>query len=116
MARAALGREITRDLRTTEGRLPVLTLDPELEARLTEVAAGAGQVLDAQGLRNLRDSLQGHVSAMAARGNTPVVLTTPAARPVFHRLVERSFPQLRVVSTAELVGEVEMESVGRVSA
>ena len=115
-ARAALGREITRDIRAGEGRLAVLTLDPELEARLTEVAAGAGQALDAQGLRNLRGSLQEHLGTLAARGRTPVVLTTPAARPVFHRLVERAFPQVRVVSTAELVGDVEVESVGRVGA
>ena len=116
-ARAALGREITAELGGPQRRLHVLTLDPELEARLTEVAGGvAAQALDAQALRNLKGSLQDSLAALSAGGRAPVVLTTPAARAVFRRLVERTFPQVRVVSTAEVVGDVEVESVGRVGA
>ena len=113
--RGALGREITRDLGT--GRIAVLTLDPELEVRLTEAAAGSvAAALDPQALRNVKRSLQEGVALLGARGRSPVLLTTPAARPVFRRLIERAFPQLRVVSSAELVGDVEVESVGRVGA
>jgi flagellar biosynthesis protein FlhA len=113
-ARTALGREITRDL--GPGRIAVLTVDPELEARLTEAAAGsAAAVLDAPALHNLKRSLQQGSALLAGRGRSAAVLTTPACRPVFRRLIERSFPQVRVVSTAELVGDVEVESVGRVT-
>ena len=114
-ARAALGREITRDLGAP--KVAVLTLDPELEARLSEAAAGApGAMLDAPALRHVKQSLQEGLSVLGARGRPSAVLTTPAVRPVFRRLVERTFPQVRVVSTAELVGDIEVESVGRVSA
>ena len=114
-ARAALAREITRSLGA--GRLGVLTLDPELEARLAEAAGGAAAAaLDGPALRSLKRSLQEGIAALAGRGRPAVVLTSPACRPVFRRLVERSFPQLRVLSTAELWGDVEVEAVGRVVA
>ncbi len=112
-ARAALGREITRDL--GEGRLGVLTLDPELEARMVEMGAvGASPGLDGSALRGLRQSLEQALASPAARGRQPVVLTTPAARLPFRRITERAFPQLKVVSTAELVGDVQVESLGQI--
>ena len=115
-ARTALAREITREVAGGQEPLAVLTLDPELELRLAEAGGGTAQVLDAQALRNLRGSLQENLALLAARGRTPVVLTTPAARLAFRRLVERSFPQVRVVATSELSGDVQVESVGRLTA
>ncbi len=115
-ARAALAREITRDLHGGGERMGVLTLDPDLEARLSDVAAGIGGGLDALGLRNLKQSLERGLQALGSHGMPQVVLTTPAARPIFRRLLERSFPHVRVVSTAELVGELDVQSMGQVSA
>jgi flagellar biosynthesis protein FlhA len=108
--RAALGREISRQV-ASEGRAAVLTLDPQLEAALAE-----GQTLDAKALQALRQSLAEGVARIAALGRTPAVLTSPAARPALRRLTERSFPTLRVISTAELVGDVQVENVGTVTA
>jgi flagellar biosynthesis protein FlhA len=117
-ARAALAREITQGLGPSGGRVEVLTLDPEFEARLAEMAApGAAAVpLDAAALRALRRSIAQAVQAAQLRGRPPVVLTTPAARPVFRRLTERAFPHLRVVSSAELTGDLEIETIGQVGA
>ena len=115
-ARAALAREITRELHAAGDHVGVLTLDPDLEARLADVAAGVGGGLDGPALRNLKDSLERGLHALRAHGMPQVVLTTPAARPVFRRLLERSFPQVRVVSTAELVGELNVQSMGRITA
>ena len=116
-ARAALAREITQEVAAGGERVHVLTLDPELEARLGEVAAGAGgMALDGTGLRGLKRSLEDGLRVLGARGLPGIVLTTPAARPVFRRLLERSFPHVRVVSTAELLGDLQVQSVGRVTA
>ncbi len=115
-ARAALAREITRELHAAGDHLGVLTLDPDLEARLADVAAGVGGGLDGPSLRNLKDSLERGLQALRAHGMPQVVLTTPAARPVFRRILERSFPQVRVVSTSELVGELNVQSMGRITA
>lgn len=115
-ARAALAREITRSLEPNDRRLQVLSLDPELEGRLGELASGAGKALDGAALRALRHSVEEGISACSARGRPPVVLTTPAVRPVLRRLTERAFPQLRIVSTSELAGDVQIESLGRLRA
>jgi flagellar biosynthesis component FlhA len=40
------------------------------------------------------------------------VLTSPAVRVPFRRLIERLWPQLRVVSSAEITGDMEIESLG----
>jgi flagellar biosynthesis protein FlhA len=109
--RAALAREITRDLPVEGNRLQVITLDPSLEARL-----GEGAPLDAEALRVLRQSLAEGVTRATTLGRQPVVLTTPPARPAFRRLVERLWPSLRVVSPAEIAGDLEIESVGVVRA
>jgi flagellar biosynthesis protein FlhA len=110
--RAALAREITRDLPVEGGRLTVCTLDPRLEASLGEPAALGG--LDPETLRGLRRSLLAVMERFAARGRPPVVLTAPGVRLAFRRLIERVWPQVRVVSTAEIVGELEIESVGTI--
>jgi flagellar biosynthesis protein FlhA len=114
-ARAALAREISREL--GEGRVGVLTLDPALEAALAEMGpSGTGPGLDGATLRGLRRSLERALVSLAPRGRPPVVLTTPAARLPFRRVTERMFPQLKVVSTSELVGDLQVESIGQISA
>ena len=113
-ARQALAREITRDCGGAEGRLQVLTLDPELEARLGALASG-GPPLDARALQGVRQSLAEGLPLLAARGRPAVVLTTPASRPLLWRLIARSLPQVRVISTAEVSGDVEVETVAQVT-
>ncbi len=114
-ARQALAREITRDCGGADGRLQVLTLDAELEARLCALASG-GAPLDGQALQALRQSLAEGLPLLAARGRPGVVLTTPAARPLLWRLIARSLPHVRVISTAEVYGDVEVETVAQVTA
>jgi flagellar biosynthesis protein FlhA len=112
--RAALGREITRQLVGDGQRLVVLTLDPELEARLAEAGTPGAPPLGPEVLQRVRSSLERVLAALP--GRPPVVLTTPQARLAFRRLTERAFPQLRVVSTQELVGDVRVESAAVIGA
>lgn len=107
--RVALAREITRQV-VVDGRLLALTLDPQLEAALAE-----GQGFDAKAMQILRQSLAEGVARAAARGASPVVLTAPGVRAAFRRLTERAFPGLRVISAAEIVGDVQLESLGVIS-
>ncbi len=112
--RSALAREITRDLPAEQGRLAVCTLDPRLEGRLAEAAAGAA--LEPDLLHGVRRSLAAAMERFGARARPPVVLTAPNVRAPFRRLIERVFPQVKVVSTAELAGDVEIESLGTIGA
>lgn len=78
-------------------RGPRLMLRPELVGRLID------------GLRPLSES-------MTASGETPVVVCSPNLRPHLRRLLEGSFPQLAVLSYAEVVPGVSVRSRGTVQA
>ncbi|HVB10880.1 MAG TPA: flagellar biosynthesis protein FlhA [Bacillota bacterium] len=112
--RAALAREITRDLPAENGKLAVCTLDPKLESRLADPAGAAA--LEPDLLHAVRRSLATVMERFGAQARPPVVLTSPHVRAAFRRLIERVFPQVRVVSTAELAGDLEIESLGSIGA
>ena len=52
---------------------------------------------------------------MAAAGQQLMVLTSTSLRPHLRRLVERTIPQLVVLSYNEIVPEVKVNAVGMVS-
>jgi flagellar biosynthesis protein FlhA len=112
--RTALAREITRDLPAENGKLAVCTLDPKLEGRLADPAAASA--IEPDLLHAVRRSLAAAMERFGARARPPVILTAPHVRAPFRRLIERVFPQVRVVSTAELAGDVEIESLGSIGA
>jgi flagellar biosynthesis protein FlhA len=45
-------------------------------------------------------------------GYQPIVLTSPAVRPYFHNLVERSIQGIIVLSHAEIEQSVELQILG----
>ena len=81
--RHAMARSITQ-MNVQNGVLPCVTLDPALENRI------AGGV----------------------QGYQPIVLTSPAVRLYFRKLVERSVPGLIVLSHAEIEASVEIQILG----
>lgn len=115
--RARLGRTILHHL----GLGPViqaLTIEPDLEQKLLAVTErrGPGPVLDPGLAQGVIESLQREGSAMAARGQTPLLVCMPALRPVIRRIAEHALPQLVVLSWAELDPKVEIEAVGVIRA
>ncbi len=112
--RTALAREITRDLPAEQGKLAVCTLDPRLEGKLVESTGGAP--LEPDLLHGVRRSLATAMERFGSRARPPVILTAPNVRAPFRRLIERVFPQVKVVSTAELAGDLEIESLGTIGA
>ncbi len=111
-ARQRLGRQITRDLPLRDGRLLAISLDHGLEQAL---AAGRDQPpLSPEQLRTVLASLEEAAGRSLAEGAEPVVVCAPVARLRFRRLVERAWPQLRVVSYAELDPDLQIQIVGTV--
>ena len=47
-------------------------------------------------------------------GYQPIILTNPAVRTYFHKLIERSAPNLIVLSYAELEPKIEVQALGMV--
>jgi flagellar biosynthesis protein FlhA len=46
---------------------------------------------------------------------SPVVLGSPRLRPHFKRFIERSFPDVAVLSYNEIVPQVKVQSIGMIS-
>lgn len=119
-ARQALRRSIAQQYRLQDGRLPVITLHPDIERQLEEVAqqreAGDAAQLSPEFLQKLLSSLTEHAGKAAAQGHLAIVVTTPTVRPLFRRLTQAAMPRLVVLSYQELMADSELEVVGMVTA
>ncbi len=114
--RQALCRTITGLYTGSSGRLRVITLDPALEQKLAESLQATRQglfpVLEPQAVRNLLEGLGRVVEKVTGKGITPVVMTAPSIRLPFRRFIERSFPQVAILSVHEILPETAVEAVG----
>lgn len=116
MVRQALSRTITGMHADSSGRLRVITLDPGLERKLADSLQATRQgmlpVLEPQAVRSLLEGLGKIVNTLAGRGIAPVVMAAPGIRLPFRRLIERSYPQVAVLSVYEILPETAVEAVG----
>ena len=113
--RHAMARQITQQV-TQDNTLPCVTLDPALENR---IAAGVQRTdhgsfvsMDPDSMRRLVQSLNVELEKLTNMGYQAIVLTSPAIRLYFRKLVERSVPGLIVVSHAEIDQSVEIQILG----
>jgi len=117
--RAALGRAICERRGGEDGVLAVYLLDPELEGRIAEAIVETPQgplcLLDPADLQELLRGTQRAIEEMAARGHAPVLLTSPPVRRHVRALLERSFPELGVLSHAEVAPEVRLRALGTIA-
>lgn len=97
----------------------VITLDPELEQQIMDSVQNAEQgsylALDPQVTQKIFDKLTLEVNKLTARGQQPIILTSPIVRIYFKKLVEQIAPDLVVLSYNELDPVAEVQSVGMVS-
>ena len=113
--RHAMSRQITQQ-NVQNGTLPCITLDPALENRIAGAVQrtdhGSYLSLDPDSMQKLIDSLNNELGKLTNMGYQPIVLTSPAVRLYFRKLVERSVPGLIVLSHAEIEQSVEIQILG----
>ncbi|AIF52108.1 flagellar biosynthesis protein FlhA [Pelosinus sp. UFO1] len=115
--RHALARQISRQY-AQNNVLTCLTVDPQLE----NLIAGAVQrnengsyvALEPTVLQTIISCLSKELPRITNIGYQPIILTSPAVRTYFYKLVERSIPNLIVLSYAEMESNVEVQSLGMV--
>jgi flagellar biosynthesis protein FlhA len=117
-ARAALAPAITARL-AVDGRLDVLTIEPQLQQRLLESVrstdAGAQLVLDASIAEMLITSVSAQFRDATAQGSSPVLVCAAGVRMPLRRLVQLSVPGLPVISYTELAASsVTVNAIGMV--
>lgn len=116
--RQRLSRHITHSHADPEGTIRYVALSPDSEqALLRGVRATEGRapslVLDPAQARALIMELREKVEGYGGPG-TAVVLCPPLARGAMRRMVERVLPRMSILSSAELLPAVKLESVGTV--
>jgi flagellar biosynthesis protein FlhA len=114
--RAALSRSITKKVQSDEGVVKVITLAPTvenlLESSLRQTAAGQYPVLAPDVYTKLMDELARMSNAVRERGVRPVLLVGPKVRLPVARLLGQVVKDLSVISYAEIVSDMKIESVG----
>ncbi len=114
-ARQALSRALVQPLVNEEGRLTVVTIDPQLEEQIYKAfdpQAGNGHQGAAPAfLRRVLDGLRGLMGEQIALA-APAVLCSSPARFHLRRLLEPFLPKLVVLSPAEIPNSVTVQSMG----
>jgi flagellar biosynthesis protein FlhA len=118
-ARATLGAAISTPY-AQDGRLSVITLEPLLEQRLMERLRpgehGSFLALDADDAEHIVVETNRLAERAEQLGNVPVLACMAQLRPAVKRLVKTGNPRLPVLAYAELGSQLQLETVGTVSA
>jgi len=118
VVRSALSRQICQKLLGGDSRLRVITLDPDLErvisSSVVETAQGSVCALEPILYQALLEEMARQMERLVALGHEPVVLSSPNVRRHLRSLIGRSYPQLTVLSYAEVVPEATVEAAGTV--
>lgn len=113
--RHALARQITRQ-HIQNNMLPCITLDPGIENKIAGAVQrtdrGSYVSLDPDTLQKVLNALNAELQKLINMGYQPIVLTSPAVRLYFRKLVERSVPGIIILSHAEIEQSVEIQVLG----
>lgn len=113
--RQALARNICKQNLADTGELLAITLAPDVENIIAQGVSPDGQslTLDPDFTRRLLDNLNFELEqAISSTGNQPVILCSSPIRLAFRRLIERTYPQISVMSYNEIMQNVKARSVG----
>lgn len=98
----------------------VVTLDPKIEqeimASVKQTEQGAYLTLDPERIRLIMNSVKNETDKLEKSGKSSIVITSPIVRMYFKKLTEDYFKDLIVVSYNEVDSNVELQSVGMVTA
>jgi flagellar biosynthesis protein FlhA len=118
--RQALKRAISIKYFPANETSSVVTLDPKIEQEIMgsvkQTETGAFLNMDPQRSRAIMESVGKEVEKLENLGKTPIVITSPIVRMYFKRMTEDYYRDLAVVSYNEIESNVELQSVGMVTA
>jgi len=119
-ARQSLKRAISSKYFPPNETTSVVTLDPKIEQEIMnsvkQTEQGAYLNLNPERTKAIMDSVGTEVSKLENLGKNPIVITSPIVRIYFKKLTEDYYRDLIVVSYNEVESNVELQSVGMVTA
>ena len=116
--RSALSRTITRRF-CDNGQLRAITLDGEVERKivssLTRNEQGVYLAMGPELIQPVIAQLADNMKKFQELGQSPILLTSQVIRVYLSRLLAQYFPNLYVLSFNEIVGTVQIQSIGNIS-
>jgi flagellar biosynthesis protein FlhA len=116
--RKGLARAITRKYTNDSGRIPVMTLHPNIEEHiansLLQTEQGVQLVMDPQSAHQLINQIAVTVEQNPEIAGQPILLASPMSRRHLFKLTHRFIPQLIVLSHNELSSDAHIQSVATV--
>ena len=118
--RQSLKRAISNKYFPANEETSVVTLDPKIEQEIMgavkQTEQGAYLTLDPERTRAIIEATQMEVSKLENLGKSAIVVTSPIVRMYYKKLTEEYLKDLIVVSYNEIESDVELQSVGMVTA
>ena len=98
----------------------VVTLDPKIEQEIMnsikQTEQGAYITLDPAITKKILNSVETEVKKLESQGKAPIIITSPIVRMYFKKLTKDYFKDLIVISYNEIESDVELQSIGVVTA
>jgi len=118
--RQSLKRAISGKFFPANETSSVVTLDPKLEqeimASVKQTEQGAYLTLDPAKTKEIMENVGTEVKKLEDLGKMPIIITSPIVRAYFKKLTEDYYRDLVVVSYNEVDSNIELQSVGMVTA
>lgn len=117
--RQSLARQICEAYTDKDGIITVVTIDPTLEETLVgaihQSEYGSFLAVDPAIGERVLVQISNHMNNFKRLKLKSVILCSPRLRPHFKRFIERSFPDVAVLSYNEIVPQVKVQSIGMIS-
>ena len=118
--RQSLKRAISAKYFSPNEQTSVVTLDPKIEQEIMnsvkQTEQGAYLTIDPERTKAIMNSVETETAKLENLGRNPIIITSPIVRMYFKKLTEDYFKDLIVVSYNEIDANVELQSVGMVTA
>ncbi|WP_158737707.1 flagellar biosynthesis protein FlhA [Alteribacillus sp. YIM 98480] len=118
--RQSLSRQITKQYSVSGEPLYVVTMSGNAEKKIADSVQqtehGNYLAMNPEDSQSLIEKIGKEAERLSEMGQTPILLCSPAVRMYIYQMIERFFPQVPVLSYNELEPNVEVQSVGVVSA
>lgn len=115
--RLALARNICKQHLSDTNELLAITIAQDVEQHIAQGINPDGEslTLDPDFVKRLMDSLNYEFEkAINSTGNQPVILCSSPIRMIFRRLIERTYPQIAIMSYNEVTNNVKARSIGTI--
>jgi flagellar biosynthesis protein FlhA len=117
--RQRLARSIVKQYETSEGVLPLITIDQKIEDILREgiqkADHGSYLSLEPSLAQKILMSVNQTLEKMAQANYQPIILCSPTIRRHLKKLLDRFLPQVVVLSHNELTTQAKIQSLGTVN-